>query len=321
MTTTQSVERPSSHPAVRQQPFWSRIGLLPLAGLILVMAVIWRVVDVFVLGLGATWINIMPSKLFPFLIILGLFLKYRRAEVGTVLGLNRRQLRIQVLIGFIIGCSMYVLIEIVPPLVFETFFNQSYPLNLTVLYADILWYQFIFFFTNALLEETLFRGLIQNGLRPRFTPNRAIMISALAFGIWHLCWPAVDALSGNGSLSQAVSMLVFTAILGLFFGTYYEKFSSRATLAGPITIHTLVNFLNEDLKLGPALSTQGPDFTFTGPTLMGITFIFLLVTLVVLIKLSSSTKVDQVQSWWARRRTGTVTSTSRPTGAQTPSHT
>jgi membrane protease YdiL (CAAX protease family) len=272
----------------------------------LIIAAFWRLTDVFVFGLGATWINIMPSKLFPFLIILGLFLKYRRAEVGTVLGLNHRQLRIQVMIGFVIGCSMYVLIEIVPPLIYGAFFNQSYPLNLTVLYTDILWYQFIFFFTNALLEETLFRGLIQNGLRPRFTPNRAILISALAFGIWHLCWPAVDALSGHGSLSQAVSMLVFTAILGLFFGTYYEKFSSKATLTGPITIHTLVNFLNEDLKLGPALSTQGPDFAFTSPILMGITFVFLLVTLVVLIKLASSTKVDQVQSWWARRKGGTA---------------
>jgi membrane protease YdiL (CAAX protease family) len=264
----------------------------------------WRLTDVFILGLGDTWINIMPSKLFPFLIMLGVFFRYRRAEVNSVLGLSHKQLRIQVSIGSIIGCSMYVLIEIIPPLIYGTFFDRSYPLDFTTLYADILWYQFIFFFTNALLEETLFRGLIQNGLRPLFTQNRAIALSALTFGLWHLCWPIVNGLSGSFSASEAASMFAFTAILGLFFGTYYEKFSSRVTMAGPITIHTLVNFLNEDFKLGPAPSTQGPDLAFTSPVLMAITFLFLLATLLVLIKLASSARVEQVQSWWADFKTG-----------------
>lgn len=305
MTTIESAARTSSCDDTEQESFWSRIGLLRLAGLMLVIAVIWRLTDVFILGLGDTWINIMPSKLFPFLIMLGLFFRYRTDEVAPVLGLGRQQLRIQLFFGVIIGCSMYVFIEILPPLIYGTLFDKSYPLDFTVLFVDILWYQFIFFFTNALLEETLFRGLIQNGLRPRFTPNRAIILSALAFGVWHLCWPVINGLSGNFSLSEAASMFVFTTILGLFFGTYYEKFSSRVTLAGPITIHTLVNFLNEDFKLGPAPSTQGPDFAFGSPVLMGITFIFLITTLVVLIRLASSTRAEHVQSWWAQWKKGT----------------
>lgn len=303
MTTTKSVVSTPSQP-IEQKSFWSRIGLLQLAGLMLVIAAVWRLTDVFILGLGNIWINILPSKLFPFLIMLGLFFRYRRTEVSSVLGLNRQQLRIQLVLGFVVGCLMFAFIEIVPAVVYASFFDRSYPLDLTVLFVDILWYQFVFFFTNALLEETLFRGLIQNGLRSRFTPTKAIFVSALVFGIWHLCWPLVNGLSGGFSPSQSVSMLVFTAILGVFFGTYYEKFSSRITLTGPITIHTLVNFLNEDFKLGPALSTQGPDFSFTSPVLMAITSIFLLVTLGTLIKLASSTRIEQVQSWWNRRRNG-----------------
>jgi membrane protease YdiL (CAAX protease family) len=285
---------------MKTEPFWSHIALLPLAGLMLAIALVWRLVDVFVLRLGGTWLNIMPSKLFPFLIILGLFFRYRRAEVSTVLGLNRRQLRPQVILGVVIGCSIYILIEIVPGLIYGTLLDKSYSLDLTILYVDILWYQFIFFLTNALLEETLFRGLIQNGLRPRFTPGKAILISALVFGMWHLCWPIVNGLSGGFSSSQAASMFIFSAILGVFFGTYYERFSSRVTLAGPIMIHTLVNFLNEDVKLGPALSVQGPDFAFQNSTLTALTAVFLLVTLAVFIKLAWSTKIEQVNSWWAR---------------------
>jgi CAAX protease family protein len=300
MTTIESVDNSPSIRVDEGQPFWSRIGLLRLAGLMLVVAAAWRIVDVFILQLGNTWINIMPSKLFPFLIIFGLFLRYRRAEVSTVLGLSRAQLRIQLVVGSVIGCSMYVMFDIVPSLVFGTLFDQTYFLSFTVLYLDILWYQFIFFATNALLEETLFRGLIQNGLRLRFTPNMAIVISALAFGIWHLCWPIVNADSGNSSSSETVSLLVFSVILGLFFGLYYEKFSSRVTLTGPIVVHTLINFLNEDFKLGLVTSIQGPDFALTNPVLMSIMLVFALVTLSGLIKLVSSTKVEQIQSWWSQ---------------------
>ncbi|MHA2360458.1 MAG: hypothetical protein ACXAB6_00825, partial [Candidatus Thorarchaeota archaeon] len=50
---------------------WSRMNLLYMSGIMLTIAVVWRIVDVFILGLGDTWFNIFPSKLFPFLIIIG----------------------------------------------------------------------------------------------------------------------------------------------------------------------------------------------------------------------------------------------------------
>jgi hypothetical protein len=79
--------------------FWSRAGLLQLAGVMLAIAIVWRVVDIFVLRLGETWVNILPSKIFPFLIMTVLFWKYRRGEVGTVLGLNRQQFGLQLALG------------------------------------------------------------------------------------------------------------------------------------------------------------------------------------------------------------------------------
>jgi len=301
MSTTKSiVSNPSQQ--LKRESIWSHIGLLPLAGLMLAIAAVWRLVDVFVLRLGETWLNIMPSKLFPFLIIVGFFFRYRRDEVSTVLGLNRSQLRIQLALGFILGCSMYLLLDVVPTIIYATFFDVSYPLIVNMLFVDILWYQFVFFLTNALLEETLFRGLIQNGLRSRFTPNRAIVISALAFGLWHLCWPIIRGLTGDFSPSEAAALLVFSAIVGVFFGTYYEKFSSRMTLTGPIMIHTLINFFNECIKLGPDSSVQGPDITFRSPMLLVLTFLFLVLTLGAFIRLSWSSRIEQVESWWIRQK-------------------
>ncbi|MFW9967684.1 MAG: hypothetical protein ACFFEA_11070, partial [Candidatus Thorarchaeota archaeon] len=77
---TQSKERISEHPL-------SRMGLLPLAGLLFLVAIVWRILDIFVLALGDTWINIMPSKLFPLLIMAAVFWRYRRNEFSSVLGL------------------------------------------------------------------------------------------------------------------------------------------------------------------------------------------------------------------------------------------
>jgi len=54
----------------------------------LLVGIAWRIVDIFILGLGDTWLNVMPSKLFPLLITLAYFWRYRRTETGSVLGVQ-----------------------------------------------------------------------------------------------------------------------------------------------------------------------------------------------------------------------------------------
>ena len=76
-----------------EKPFWTSLDLLAIAGIMLAIAVVWRVVDQFVLRLGSTWMNIMPSKLFPLLIMLGFFWRYRRSEIDSVLGLSKKNFR------------------------------------------------------------------------------------------------------------------------------------------------------------------------------------------------------------------------------------
>lgn len=85
--------------------------------------------------------------------------------------------------------------------------------KIILLYGSIL---------GPIVEELLFRGLVQGRLRQAMKPKAAILISALAFGIIHL-----NTIQG-----------VYATIIGLFFGIIYEKTNS---LWFPILGHIGVN--------------------------------------------------------------------------------
>ena len=288
-----------SAPSMKEeQSFWSSMSLLTVSGIMLMIGVAWRVADQFVFGLGDTWINIMPSKLFPFLIMVGFFLRYRRQEIGSVLGLSQNQMRVQLAVGLVMGLLISGLIDIGGTVVYGLLLDPTYPLELHVLNPQLLGYTLLFFLTNAFLEETLFRGLLQNGLKTRFSANIAIVLSAIAFGFWHAGWPL---LNGGPNVVREVSMMVFfTTILGLLFGIYYERFSSGQSLTGVIVAHTIFNFVNENFKIGPEPSMQGPDMGFLTPGLLGVTMVMFLIVFSTFFFVFSRYKIEQTSSLWSQ---------------------
>ncbi|MFW9794004.1 MAG: hypothetical protein ACFFEE_06875, partial [Candidatus Thorarchaeota archaeon] len=102
-----------------QHSIWFQMDLLTVGGIMLVIGTIWRIVDQFVLGLGDTWMNIMPSKLFPFLIILGVFWRYRQQEIGSVLGLSKNKMKLQLGVGIAMGLMISGLIDIGGPIAWD----------------------------------------------------------------------------------------------------------------------------------------------------------------------------------------------------------
>ena len=278
----------------------SSTGLLRIAGAMLAIAVTWRLVDQFVLDLGDTWMNILPSKLFPFLIILGFFWKYRPREIGSVLGLSRDSFRTQLAIGLLIGAIISFGIDFGGTIVYGLLIDASYPLQLHILNQDLLGYMLFFFLTNALLEETLFRGLLINALKTRQTVNRAILISAVMFGAWHAGWPIINGAIGFDAIGQIASMVFFTAILGIFFGIYYERFSSNRSLIGPIVVHTIINYVSECFKIGPEPVIQGPDLVFASPGLMTTTFLMFFLTFIPIGVFLWRFRIEQVSAVWSR---------------------
>ena len=279
---------------------WRSLGLIKIGGIMLTIAVVWRIVDQFVLGLGATWMNIFPSKLFPFLIILGFFWKYRQGELDSVLGLSRERKGTHLALGLLIGIIIAVGIDFGGTIIYALLIDPTYPLQLHILNEGLLGYMFIFFLTNAFLEETLFRGLLINGFQTRYTPNKSILLSAAIFGVWHAGWPIING--GEGVAIQVASMVFFTTILGIFFGIYYVKFTSGRSLLGPIVIHTIINFVSECFKIGPEPVIQGPDLVFSNGGLMSVTLLMFLLTFIPLSLFLSRFKTEQVINLWQRFR-------------------
>ncbi|MFX1604014.1 MAG: lysostaphin resistance A-like protein [Promethearchaeota archaeon] len=288
----------SKHAATNQEKAldFSSMNILALAGIMLAIGAGWRVLDQFVLGLGDTWLNILPSKLFPFLIIIGFFLKYRPGEIATVLGLSRKSLRAHLVVGILIGLSISLLIDFGGTIVYALIFDPAYPLDIHVLAPGLLGYMFIFFLTNALLEETLFRGLIQNGLKTRLSPKWAIILSAIVFGVWHAGWPIVNGAAGTAAVIEVSSMVFFTTVLGLLFGVYYERFSLGQSLVGPIAVHTIINFVGECFKIGPEPMIQGPDLVFSTPGIMATTLLIFLVVFSALFLILWKYRIQDVET-------------------------
>ena len=279
---------------------WSKLSLLKIGGIMLVIAAAWRIVDQFVLGLGGTWLNIMPSKLFPFLIIIGFFWKYRPKDIGSVLGLTRENFQAQLTVGLFIGIAISFGIDFGGTIVYGLFVDPTYPLQLHVLNEELLGYMLIFFLTNAFLEETLFRGLLINAFKTRQSSNRAIILSAIIFGIWHAGWPLVNGFADSDVMNQVASMIFFTMILGIFLGIYYERFNSGQSLVGPIFIHTMFNYVSECFKIGPEPVIQGPDLIFSNPGLMTTTFLMFFLIFIPLGVFLWKFRIEQVSTIWHR---------------------
>ncbi len=280
---------------------WTTTGLIKIAGIMLAISAIWRIVDQFVLGLGSTWMNIFPSKLFPFLILLGFFWKYSPTEIGSILGLSRNKIKSRLVVGTLIGIIFAFGIDIGGTIVYALLVDPTYPLQLSIAVDEgLLGYMFIFFLTNAFLEETLFRGLLQNAFKRRYSVNASIMLSAVLFGIWHAGWPLVNGSTGADAVSGVASLVFFTMILGIFFGIYYERFSSSRSLIGPIAAHTLINFVRECFKIGSEPAIQGPDVIFANSGLMACTALTFLLTFVPLFIIIWKFKIEQVTDLWRR---------------------
>lgn len=209
-------------------------------------------------------------------------------------------MRAQLAVGITMGLMISALIDVGGTVVYGLLLDPSYPLELHILNGDFLGYMFLFFLTNAFLEETLFRGLLQNALKTRFTPNRAIVLSALAFGFWHAGWPLVNGGAGREVLMQVSMMVFFTTILGLLLGIYYERFSSGQSLLGVIAAHTIFNFVSECFKIGPEPTIQGPDLAFYSPGLLGVTLVMFLVVFSVFFMVFGRYKIEQVSALWHR---------------------
>jgi len=83
-----------------------------------------------------------------------------------------------------------------------------------------------------IVEEFLFRGLLQSWFKKWLGPKAAILVSSLCFSLFHF--------SGAQGVSN-FSILASLFILALFLGFIYER---QRSLITPITLHSIFNLIS-----------------------------------------------------------------------------
>lgn len=239
MTTIRSLA--ASH------PIGAAVGLL-------LIALLFRAIDLFLLRLDERWGEIILSK------ILGtaLVLVYAGAVLGGLraIGMHSERLSRSLSIGAVTMAALFV-VAYGAQLAALALRRRSASLVLaaidpkTGLTGGALFAAFLVVgnIVNAIMEEGLFRGVMLPvfGSRLPFWP--ANLAQAALFVSWHLVWPVKHLLSGQtsprGARGEAASLMGATFIAGLAFGYMFHATNSLWT---PVMAHainnTVYNFLH-----------------------------------------------------------------------------
>lgn len=113
----------------------------------------------------------------------------------------------------------------------------------------------------SILEEFVFRGVILTLFLNKYSPTKAIFFSAISFGIIHLL-----NLSGDHELIWVLGQVVWSSVIGLFYG--YLFFRTRSLL--PVA---LVHYLG-NLFIGPVTDYFQSNASAEMQTIYGIIFFF-----------------------------------------------
>src|SRR5690606_8454425 len=135
------------------------------------------------------------------------------------------------LLGWLQGFVMEVPEEFLTAL--ENLFTAERP-------AELAWLLLLAAVTPAICEELVFRGVLLHGLASRMTPGRAILLSAVIFGAFHLS-------------TATIIRFLPSAWLGLLLGIVVWRTGSLAT---GMLMHLVNNGVVVLLLAAPALGER-----------------------------------------------------------------
>ena len=223
--------------------------------LLMLIALLFRLIDIFVLRLDERLGEIILSKALGFVLVL-LFI-WAIGRKPDSIGLHGRRVGEGLLIGVVITILPFIIAYTVewvvlgqmgqePRLLFSAI-DPKAGVTGGLLFA--LWLV-AGNFINSFMEEGLFRGAMLNLNRMRLSFGKAIWLQALLFGVWHLVWVVKWYQSGIVSTPGQIGMAVVANFLpqiclGLVWGYAYLKTDNlwTAWLAHTLT-NTTLNLLH-----------------------------------------------------------------------------
>lgn len=239
--------------------------LAPLT--ILAIALILRIIDIFILRLDEWLGEIILSKSLGFMLVVGYALWV--GQRLSAIGLHSRNLGSAFAIGVGITVAAFAIAAIIQVLTLAP--GQSLILRAVdpkTGMAGGLVFAFLLIagnIINSFMEEGLFRGLMLPHFLKRMRFTTANLLQAGLFSAWHLVWPIKAYLSGDASgadaFAQACLLLSGAFIAGLVFGYLFWRTGS---LWAPMIAHFLNNTMHNLLQI------QGADGTLQPAVLLSV---------------------------------------------------
>jgi membrane protease YdiL (CAAX protease family) len=253
-----------------------------LTGIILMLiALVFRLIDIFVLRLDERLGEIILSKTLGFLLVL-LFIWTIGRKLDSI-GFHGKRLGEGLLIGVVITVLPFIVAYAVewivlgqmgqePRLLFSAI-DPKAGVTGGLLFA--LWLV-LGNFINSFMEEGLFRGVMLNLNRMRLSLAKSNWFQAFLFGTWHLVWVVkwyqTDIVSTPGEISMGVVANFLPQIcLGLVWGYAYMKTNNlwTAWIAHTLT-NTTLNLLHIATldAMNPGMSIRMTTFSIVSLFMM-----------------------------------------------------
>lgn len=248
---------------------------------LMLIALIFRLNDIFILKLDERLGEIILSKTLGFLLVL-LFI-WAIGRKPESIGFHGRRLGDGLLIGIVITILPFVIAYAVewtvlrqmgqgPRLLFSAIDPKA---GVTGGLMFALWLVFGNFI-NSFMEEGLFRGVMLNLNRMRLSFGKANWLQAVLFGIWHLVWVVKWYQTGIVSTPGEIGMGIVANFLpqiclGLVWGYAYVKTNNlwTAWIAHTLT-NTILNLLHVATldAMNPGMSIRMTAFSITSLFMM-----------------------------------------------------
>jgi membrane protease YdiL (CAAX protease family) len=225
-----------------QAPLGRGLVIVPLG--LLGLALLLRIVDIFILRLDERLGEILLSKALGFALVVG-YVWWAGRRLADI-GLHTRRLGTALAIGagltavaFAVAAAVQVfMLEPGASLVIRAVDPKTGLAGGGAFAALLLLGNVI----NSFMEEGLFRGIMLTHFLRRWRFGMANVLQAGLFAAWHLVWPLKAYLTGEvslaGVLAQTASLLLGTFVAGLVYGYLFWRTDS---LWAPWIAHFLNN--------------------------------------------------------------------------------
>ncbi len=210
------------------------------------LAMIFRLMDIFVFRLDEVLGEIILSKVIGFIIVI-LFVKIIGNKMSDI-GFNFNNRWSILIIGGVMTIGLMILGYTVEFLIFSSDSPQLLVAAIDPKAGVTGGISFAFFLllgnvVNCFMEEGLFRGILIPMLNRKYSVRMTIILQGILFGVWHIPWAFKWYISGlvsgtSGFIMALVINSIPMILMGIVFGIMFYYTNSIWT---PWISHFLIN--------------------------------------------------------------------------------